>query len=62
MTAQGYHVLQITCRDRTDRHKTYLAGLIDQHRKEGWLCIFCRELVPHDGNEIHDVRKAGRSP
>ena len=56
----GYHRLRVTCREHTDRERSYVAGLIDEHRKGGLICAACGLPVTHDGNDVHDVAPVAR--
>lgn len=58
----GYHVVEVTCRDNTERERRYDAGFTDQHRRDGFRCARCGEVVPHAGNAIHDVGRPGVRP
>lgn len=59
MTAFAYY--DVTCRDLTDRARTYRAGLtLRQTDDTGFRCAKCGELVPAAGNAIHDVRRVSK--
>jgi len=51
----GYHRVRVTCREHTDRDRSYVAGLIDEHRRGGLICAACGLPVPHDGDPVHHI-------
>jgi hypothetical protein len=51
----AYHLVRVTCSERTDGQRVYVAGLIDEHRRGGIICAACGLPVPHGGNAAHAI-------